>query len=247
MHQCFCMEEEIMFCWKCGTENPDGAVFCKKCGVTFEKEPKTNESSYKRLDGFGQYPGSGEKEIISQTPNNGVGEDALVDPKEKLIFRLGKKWVVNMASLLGMETVSAMVTDKRIYLQGRLYESDGKMLIKHQSDKIVNIEDVNATGLNYSSHIGFMIAAIIFSILTGLAIPIIEGYGGLGLILLFIGIVFALVFWLLYAFNREIMCHIEYGGGSVKFRVVIASLPQVKLFCKEIHRVTDFLRKGREL
>ena len=31
-----------MFCWKCGTENPEGARFCNKCGADLEKIPETN-------------------------------------------------------------------------------------------------------------------------------------------------------------------------------------------------------------
>lgn len=30
-----------MYCNKCGTENPDDAVYCKKCGVTVEAEEET--------------------------------------------------------------------------------------------------------------------------------------------------------------------------------------------------------------
>ena len=30
-----------MFCIKCGTENPDDAVYCKKCGAMLEAEEET--------------------------------------------------------------------------------------------------------------------------------------------------------------------------------------------------------------
>ena len=46
-----------MFCWKCGTENPEDARFCKKCGATFEKAPETNGSNPEREDAVGQFLG----------------------------------------------------------------------------------------------------------------------------------------------------------------------------------------------
>jgi uncharacterized membrane protein YdbT with pleckstrin-like domain len=37
-----------MFCNKCGTENPDDAVYCKKCGAAVEAEEETRVAERKR-------------------------------------------------------------------------------------------------------------------------------------------------------------------------------------------------------
>ncbi len=39
-----------MFCIKCGTSNPDDAVFCKKCGNQFDQEEETRVATRERPD-----------------------------------------------------------------------------------------------------------------------------------------------------------------------------------------------------
>ena len=250
----------MAFCSNCGSELEDGAVFCQNCGAKVEGEgssgsvenskqqsrDKAKGGLSKQKDDFNKM-----KQEMNTPPEYGEAEKILVDPDEKIISRLGGGWILNMIILRKVQTLNAILTDRRCYLQGNLLVKGEKGLMQHRIEKTVNVEDINATGFEYSRNLRYLLMAIACAVIGILGILLLidsfcDPYGvGLAPLVVVIPILFlAWRLFYMYFTSKITYFYIEYAGGTIQFRVVLADYAQVQLFSKEIHRVKDFSRKS---
>ena len=151
------------FCGKCGSKIEDGDTFCPICGEKIIlPEPEVVETPAALL----KKARAAKVEETESAPKYGKDEDVFVDPDEHLIRRMGNGWITNILALRKLRRVCAILTDKRCYVQGNMYTTNGKDMVQMRTEKTVNVEDVNATGFEYTRSIKMMVFAIIFTILT---------------------------------------------------------------------------------
>lgn len=184
-----------MFCEKCGMELPEGAKFCDKCGAII----------------------AGQEEITADLPGNKEKQKYdLIDTDEHIIKTLGNGYGVNL--LYGnAKTCHAILTDRRLYLEGALYSGSGSSLMKSTERRVIDIDDITGTGFVYQK---LSIPAVIIGIIT---VPILIG------IIILVKVFLA----------RTTLFVVEYAGGCIKFDANIVGIADVNDFHKQIRRVKD--------
>lgn len=187
-----------MFCGNCGKEIADNSTFCPFCGDSLVVDNSKQSQS---------------------VPVNKKYASIFVDLDEQVQGTLGNGFGVNI--LYGnAKKVNAILTDKRLYLEGVLYSGNGSSLMKSTERRIVNVEDITATGLIYEK---LSILMIILGIIT---LPIV------------IGIIFIAKAFL----SRTTFFFVEYAGGRIQFDAKIVGLSDVADFQKQICRAKDKAR-----
>ena len=168
-----------------------------------------------------------------------------VDPDELLQGTLGNGYLENL--LFGdVKRCHALLTDRRVYFQGRFLFENGKRSEWLISEEIVDLEDITGTGFIYSKPIGILMTLIY------LVIPWIVAlmYYVLDLSIFFpsdnapkiglIGDVIVLLITIVrYILNRKTYFSVEYAGGAIKFNAKIIGVPAVRDFQKQVRRAKD--------
>lgn len=229
----------------------DDAEFCTNCGAMVNDtgyrdngpERRSQRMTNSALEGFQRMTDfyGRQQDVTSQLAKE---QDVFVDPNEKLISRIGGGWLINFALMGKVRTVNAYLTDRRCYLQGNMYTSDGTKLKQAKQEKVVNVEDINATGFRFERTLNYLIWAVILAVLTFIVLIFLITIDALALFLFFVfGLLVGavLMFWQ-YLKSKRTYFFIEYAGGWIKFEVILSAYEQMKMFNKEIHRIKDYSR-----
>lgn len=186
-------------------------MYCAFCGRTIE-----DNSTVCPLCGHDPLSGQDIKAVKEKAEFVIDAKSIFVEPDEQVLGTLGNGFGVNILYGNAKKT-NAILTDKRLYLEGAMYSSNGNSLIKSTERRIVNVDDITATGLIYEK---LSILMVILGIIT---LPII------------IGIVFLAKAFL----SRTTFFFIDYAGGRIQFDVKIVGLSDVADFQKQICRAKD--------
>lgn len=231
-----------MVCEQCGGELKRNAKFCGKCGaaVTMEK----SASVVKNVQQAFQQERA--KEEVTYMQESGY-QKVFVEPDEQLQGSLGNGYLENILHKK-VKKCHALLTDKRVYLQGTFFSGSGKSLQEDLMEKTVDLEDITGTGFRYSKPLGLL------SVLLTYIVPLIAGAvwgwetgwkmgwgreggavnGAVG------GFVLATLITLVrYLKNRKTDFIIEYAGGFIRFDAMIIGLSNVRDFQKQIRRAKD--------
>lgn len=139
-----------MYCTSCGNKMSDGAKFCTKCGVSLEdemsiKESVLSDSVSQEISDYSSQQQSENQAYMSPSAYSKV----FVEPDEQLLGTLGNGYLENI--LHGkVKKCHALLTDKRVYLQGTFFSGSRKTLQQDICEKIVDVEDITGTGFRYS-------------------------------------------------------------------------------------------------
>ncbi len=271
-----------MFCKQCGCELPDGTLFCTECGTMHEQTTSENVTSQEQaMSGNGNAYGQAWGDNLSaqeqawddnSSAQGQVSEEqnqintassrysrVFVDPDEQLQGTLGNGYLENLLHKK-VKKCNALLTDRRVYFQGRFFSGSGKKLVQSTMEMVVDVEDITGTKFIYRKPVGrlaFLIPLILtplFAIIGGLLLiigyntdyPIDEIIETIGIIILSgsgVSLVTALIGFLLYIINRKVYFAIEYAGGSIKFNATIIGLAAVQDFQKQIRRVKDAAKR----
>lgn len=93
-----------------------------------------------------------------------------MSPNEKLVATLGNNYIQNYLHNGSVRNGFAVVSDKRAYFYGTSYtisyNSKGKpRATKTNRSQVVDLKDITGTGFKRTSNIGYVIAAVVFTIL----------------------------------------------------------------------------------
>lgn len=232
-----------MICKNCGNDLPEGAKFCDKCGAVLEQaQSQTPGVQGAQAGGYGEPPqGAGNfngamRQASYMEPSK--YSKVFVDPDEKLQGTLGNGYLENL--LFGdIKRCHALLTDRRVYFQGRFLYENGKRSEWLISEEIVDLEDITGTGFIYSKPIGILMTLIL------LVIPWIPlmlypyRQNDFGIIGLIGDVVVLLITLVRYILNRKTYFSMEYAGGAIKFDAKIIGVPAVRDFQKQIRRAKD--------
>lgn len=235
-----------MFCGKCGNELSDGAKFCGKCGAIVNSELHTTHIAEKAKNVLPNSLNTASKQqqqesaYLDETSYSNV----FVEPDEQLLGTLGNGWITNLF-FHKLKKCNALLTNKRLYLQGTFFTGSRKSLTRNKYEKVIDLDDITASGFLYSD-----IPAIIAMLLTPIVSAIVFGY-----LPSFIGyrwfyffrwnncfmglLIGAVIDIIRYIMNRKVYFLIEYAGGGIRFDASIIGIADVKDFHKQIRRAKN--------
>lgn len=200
-----------MFCGNCGKQIEDNSVICPYCGNNSNSEsiPQQNTS-------INQY------------------SKIFISPDEQYIASLGNNYINSFLSSKAIKQCNALLSDKRIYLQGTMIEANGGKVGKYNVEKVINLEDITGTGFIYAQE---QLWKFILALITIPLIFFANNYNANWLDIPLIALAICLV--VSYLINRNTMFFIEYAGGSIRFDASIYGIAESQDFHKQIRRMQD--------
>ncbi len=262
-----------MICKNCGNDLPEGARFCDKCGAVME-QAQSQAPGIQMLGAGGQAGGYGGPQLQGAGSFHGPMEQqrggtfnglmgrqqtanymepskyskVFVDPDEQLQGTLGNGYLENL--LFGqVKKCHALLTDRRVYFQGRFLYENGKHSEWLISEEIVDLEDITGTGFIYSKPIGILktliyliipwIVALLWFVTDEHMFGIYHDADAAGIVGLIGDAVVILITIVRYILNRKTYFSMEYAGGAIKFDAKIIGVPAVRDFQKQIRRAKD--------
>lgn len=231
-----------MFCTNCGKEMPEGKAFCPSCGahvVGAASQAGTDQTGYAGQAG---YTGG---QMTSNDWNQAKYQATFVDPDEKYLGELGDGYFKGtLTSPFGVaKKCSAVVTDKRVYLQGKLIDASQGRFNMLSWVKTVGVKDITGTGFVASNPIGLLVASILFFLYSLIAFIICtDAYGDEEVIFISMGFMFLLVavlFLVIYLVRRKAFFVIEYAGGRIQFDATAVGVERVRAFQHLVIRAKD--------
>ena len=238
-----------MVCSKCGATLKKHDKFCGVCGTAVEN---TKNSQVKAT-----IKNSVQDATCDASDRNSSSEQAFdymepsayskvfVEPDEQLLGSLGNGYLENILNKK-VKKCHALLTDKRVYLQGTFFTGSGKTLISDTCDKILDLEDITGTGFKYTKPLG-KLATILLSFFWGIAGGAFGYWWNYEIYEIFIGILLgeivpAIIILIQYIRCRKTDFIIEYAGGAIRFDASIIVLSHVKDFHKQMRRAKDHVK-----
>jgi len=124
-----------MFCIKCGTENPDDAVYCKKCGAMFEAEEETRVVA------------RGGTEISTTAGNDGDENEIFrIGPTMKFVYVgyagaiVAALLLVGILGVIGLTAWIAVLLGMAMLLIPAWYHAKKKMISYRLTDTTIEID-----------------------------------------------------------------------------------------------------------
>jgi hypothetical protein len=135
-----------MVCEKCGTEVTKKNKSCPKCGEAVnakrKKSPEIKEYNLK------------DKEVQKLS-------ELFISRDEKYIASLGNGYIMNFLTNKSTKKGFAFITNKRVYFKGSCLSGRGRVLVKTNEERTVDVKNITGSGFIYKRYWGIVIALII--------------------------------------------------------------------------------------
>ena len=220
-------------CPVCRKVLEDSAPFCDSCGTRFQMGPQG-------------VPPQQNQAFQSPPPQYNNSNDSaawLVEPNERIRFSLKNGYLTNLISSEGFINEDVVITDYRLYYNVTSWQG----LVKNRTEVKIDLEDITATTITDSNPIIFLVLAglvfifgLIFSKYTGVLVG---------------GIIWAIIFAVMWYMMKKTYFKIEYAGGSsigmvknngaLYFSVKKYGMDAVRAFQKEIHKAKTDINNRR--
>lgn len=223
-----------MFCTNCGKEVPEGKAFCPSCGSYVGDTASQNVANQAGNANQAGYTGG---QMTSNDWNQAKYQAGFVDPEEKYLGELGDGYFKGtLSSPFGIaKKCSAVVTDKRMYLQGKMIDASQGQLNSFSWIKTVDVKDITGTGFVASNPIGLLIATI-FCFFVAL---FYRFFIRVNPIIAFPFWVCCFVMLIIYLVRRKAFFVIEYAGGRIQFDATAVGVERVRAFQHLVIRAKD--------
>lgn len=216
-----------MKCPYCGEENDKSSKFCSRCGKRLILQNIDNE----------EYPDENYGFFTQGDPR--------IDTVEVPIDYIDSSYKSDI-SRFGIAGFSSLLTDKRIYLSGKIYTGGLSNAQKRRTEKVVNLEDVTGSGFVTYSNIRYIIAAIItffiacvFLLFGTMRSVYTNDFISPGAITMGVILIIASVILIVAFFATRVTCYfIEYAGGSIAFGTAEVG-DKIKKFHINLRRAID--------
>lgn len=235
-----------MVCKQCGAELKWKARFCGKCGAEVTEKWSALESVRQMPQAKQEEPSASAKEAEQQIFRSeqevtyiqkSEYRKVFVEPDEQLQGTLGNGYLENILHKK-VKKCHALLTDRRVYLQGTFFSGSGKLRQEDLMEKIVDLEDITGTGFCYSKPLGIL--SVLITYIVSMIAVYIPRIGEGGVLEAVAGFVIAsLITIVRYLKNRKTDFIIEYAGGFIRFDATIIGLSNVRDFQKQIRRAKD--------
>ncbi|MBE5911683.1 zinc ribbon domain-containing protein [Pseudobutyrivibrio sp.] len=250
-----------MYCVACGKEIENGLKFCPYCGQTQEEKKEANASyenvTTERAENASAPVNAPETVVMASD------SDVFVDADEQKIDALGNGWVKNLVLSHGIKNNSLMLSNKRLYFQGKSLKK-GKIV---KCEQVVNVEDVSGGTIESISPFKSLIiwGAILvyvfadylrafghqewidyhYTFFNEIILGELFGFNGNGdvgsmkvtytwVIIILISII-VLTFFL----KRKSYLKIDYSGGEILFELNASNKHKASGFMKKLNKIKD--------
>lgn len=201
--------------------------FCEKCGTELidGKCPKCEYQVNKTASRF---------------------QNFFVSPKEKEVAVLGNNYVQSFLANGVIRNGFAVVSDKRIYFQGRKYGigEDGE-IEEINNSRVVDLRDVIGTGFDSFEDYSWLIAGILRFLLGVFLLFLAVTVGGNALIVLLSAIIGLVCFFhaiyniYRYFKSKLSLIVIQYAGGEIAYNVNWFTNGEIQMFQKQLRLAKD--------
>jgi len=221
-----------MFCNNCGNQLDDGVLFCDKCGARTDgsKEgPVAIGTTYAK--GFSE---SSEKVLVDKIRKN------LVDPAETILYKMGNGYIENLFMNKQIKTWTAVLTDKRVYFRGKLYEGPLDRFRLTAESRVINVDDITGTGFKYTSLSWIvLILDVLFAVISMGIIPSVVNNSSQLIVLMLIVMAIAVAAFVKIITSRTVLFYVHYAGGEICVNAMMVGLEACDDFQKQIIRAKD--------
>lgn len=177
---------------------------------------------------------------------------------EEYISSLGNGYIANYLAGKAIKKGFAVISDKRVYFKGSVLNKIGKVYVKNNEERIVDIKDITGTGFIYRKVYG-QLAKIIISLIL---MVFIFGYFFLGfkdhnfitteeacasgvlMGTLLSGIASLVLLMFNYLKKRKGYFEIQYAGGQIAFDTSFYAQVELEDFQKQLRRVKDLYEES---
>lgn len=156
--------------------------------------------------------GNTKPSVVQQSASNN-NRDLCVDHDEYEVCRLGTGWIESYVMSGAIERSVLVVTNKRLYQQGRAFDKDNKGYHSVTSKRVIEIDAVSGSSVimnNPVTLIGVAFMLLFLGILLAITIGGAAGGGIAGG-----SISLSIVLFVIYAVNRRQYLIIHFKGGEI--------------------------------
>ena len=212
-----------MFCRNCGKQIEETNNVCPYCGTMVVKRmPTGNSNQYAQI---------------------------FVEPDENYISSLGNGYLNNFLTAGKIKSCIAFLSDKRIYLRGRMIDTNSSKLQQLNMQKTLDLEDITGTGFIYNDPLWKVALAFLLVIVSVVTFFVsMENYGFFADFFLTLTIcsgILAILLFVSYIMTRYTLFFIEYAGGCIKFDATMHGLTEAKNFEKQIRRAKNNVKRKK--
>ncbi|MDD3416615.1 MAG: zinc-ribbon domain-containing protein [Lachnospiraceae bacterium] len=244
-----------MFCSKCGKEIEDGEKFCPSCGAKAEgtvdldviknyANEKVQETKKNFQDAVNEYTDSRREEQEERKIKD--IKDIFINANEKKIDVIGAGFLVNLLKGGSLGKGFGVLTDKRFYFSGKGFYKLGKQYFKTDEERIVDLQDITATGFVYDKHLWLLLLGIAGMILTIIftSVTLVDSPKDVAAPFLLFGIPTVFII-LAYHFFTTVFYEVSFAGGSIAVRASAYGIKELKKFNKALRQAKDSLVERR--
>lgn len=157
--------------------------------------------------------------------------NTFIDQSETIVSTIGSSYLQNFLSGGSVEKGVGVLTQNRFYYKGRNFSGSGKATKSITEEGVVSIEDITFTRFTYARPIGFLIVAILVTIVGGIAV-------------LGIGALASIPFYIKYFISRQTLFQICFHGGDFSFDIRWYPIADILDFQRQLHLLKDHRREA---
>ncbi len=221
-----------MFCTNCGREVPEDKAYCPSCGHYVGGAAGQTG---------GPQTGYTGEHMTPNDWNQAKYQAMFVDSEEKYLGELGDGYFKGtLSSPFGVaKKCNAVVTDKRVYLQGKMLDASQGRVNAFSWVKTVDVKDITGTGFVASNPIGLLIATVLWFVVAFVYYFVI----GVNLMISLSLWIISFVMLFSYILRRKAFFVIEYEGGRIQFDAIAVGIERVRAFQHLLIRAKDAAQK----
>lgn len=136
-----------------------------------------------------------------------------LDKDEYEICKLGTGWIESFVMGGELEKSVLVVTNKRLYQQGRAFNRDNKGLHSVRSKRVIEIDAVSGSSVIMNNPIA-LIGLAFMTLFLGIMLAMVVG-GSIGGVIAGISLFLSVFMFIIYAVNRRQFLVIHFRGGEI--------------------------------
>lgn len=204
-----------MFCEKCGTELNPGEMICPKCKAIIKSA------------------------LVVREEDTG-NDNLLVSESEKMIENIK---MVAKGGLFRKKKCNAVLSDKRLYLKGKM-ETQGSKKQGGNEERMIDLPDVVCTGLTMGSRSSKLFILMILEILLPIGIYGLNLFGLRwwlyeNIVFLWLFVIALIITGVIWYMSVETKFIVEYAGGRIIVDASANRLSELRSFHSKIRLAKD--------
>lgn len=216
------------------------AAGAEKAQRAIEAAEKKAEESKARRASAGGWDNAVEIQSGPSPSRQSGGTSAMfIDQSEHVVASIGSNYLQNFLSGGPVAKSVGVLTQKRFYYKGKNFSGAGKNIKSATEEGVVSIEDITFTKFTHIRHTGFLLFAILMTVLGFPAAAVPNNS-----VSVLACLVIALPFYILYFVKRSSLFLIAFPGGGFAFDTRWYPIADIRDFQRQLHLLKDHRKEG---